>query len=1023
MPTIHSIDISANKHIKDYITIIRKWKIAHKSVILSYDNITNTKKCIHPPGWQLTTYPKSTFEPLKNAILQITGINSNIIVVDIDGIDHPTNQYLIILCMKSCKFYNKTKKGFHFFYQYTQLFSKSQSIKYANDTTNSGLDLKSTNGCVYYGTYNIGNNLIKYENLICEDIVPMPTELIKELQSIFTKSDKPLSNQRKTTKYPNLISNTTTDFPNTTIIDITTLDKLISCFPSNYFENYPKWIEICFLIKQSNHTEQAFQLFFKYSKSITKYANISEGECRAKWDSIKYEPNFVFQEMLFIARKHNKKVFNTINLPWINNQTPSYTPITFNSQYLPYDFIYPFYEANKILAIKSPYGTGKTQFISKLFENLNPNTSVLFITPRVSLSYSHQKSFPQFFHYQNKTLTEIKDATKLIIQLDSIYKLDNNTNNIDHLQQNRNFINAYLPTTTDIPSNTNKVAKYDIIALDEIESLLYHLSFEKLNTQRIFNVLTQLCTTASKIIALDGDFSNRSHFFLQKILTPEQTIVILENEYQPPPKHFIFTNDQEDFYTQLDTALKNKLKCTLICLTLETSEYFRTKYDSTYKVITHNSIQNDRQGLLDVNSYWQCDLLIYTSTVESGCDHNAKWFDNCYIILSNKGTTPRALMQMCNRVRHFNNSNISCYTNGVPFYEFQIPYQFDEIKNTVFASLLDTQGQLNYLDTILCYNELETLNKQFFITILTQLILLKGHTYEYKRNPKAQQTVIKSDIYTCIANADNLISDSDYNCAVNIFKQPTTTSENMRICYYSIKKYIVSKLWKIDIKALDLQDIKKYYPKISKLLNYKFFTKYNPNYNTNITNSNKPSFKNIKLNRKITYIHTILHKFGIHHPGQFDFSIDCGIGASGRAKNKKENPNIINATQYNTIREELLPIIKDKQFRFTFNLDKITNDTEITPRQFLETIKKVINEFGFIIDVSQKFNKVVINNIPKTNYENTYFLDLDECILELFNLTSRDYFDDIVDGVPTTQDDDIENYDSDNDNNIVEIDM
>ena len=995
MASASDTNISATKHIKEYIVIIRRWKIAHKSVYLSYDETTQTKKCIHPPGWQLTTFTTSIFEPMKNAILQITGIQSNILVVDIDGTEHITNKYLIILCMKSCKFYNKTKKGYHFFYKYNNVFPKSQSIKYFNDPTNSGLDLKSTNGCVYYGSYKIGNDLIKYENILAEEIVPMPTELINELKSLFNKTNTPVAKQRITKSFHCQISNTISDFPTTTLIDIATLDKLLMCFPINYFDNYQLWITICFLIKQSNHTEPAFQLFLKYSRSVPKYSNVSEAECRAKWDSIKYEPNFVFQEMLFIARKNNPKLFNTINLPWINYHQTTYKPIIFNSQFLNYDFIYPHYEANKILAIKSPYGTGKTQFIAKLFENIDPNTSVLFITPRVSLSYSHKKSFPQFFHYQNKTLTEIKDATKLIIQLDSIYKLDNTAKHIDCLEQNNKFIKQYLLVAEDKPTNTTKVVKYDIIALDEIESLLYHLSFEKINTQQIFNILKLLCINASKIIALDGDFSNRSHFFLSTVLTQNQTMVILENEYQPPPKHFIFTNSQTDFYNQIDTDLTNKHKIVLVCLTLETSEYFRSKYEGTYKVITHNSIQNDRQGLQDVNAYWQCDILIYTSTVESGCDHNATWFNNCYIILSNKGTTPRALMQMCNRVRHFSDTNVSCYTNGVPFYEFQIPYHFDEVKNTAFSTLTNSAGQLSDLDTILCYNEVETLNKQFYITILTQLILSKGHTYEYKRVNNAKQTRIKSNIYQEIADADNIASATDYKACVEILKKNTTPADAMRLCYCSIKKYIVAKVWKQDIKSIDVKDIKTYYPRINKLLNYKFFNKYT-------TNNNHSSFKNIKLARKITYIHTILHKFGITHPEQFDFSIDCGIGTIGRTKNKKENPNIINATRYNTIRTELLPIIKEKQFRFIFNLDKIKLDDDITNRQFLETIKKVINEFGFTIEVFQKDTRIMVNNVPKTNHENVYFIDLDECILELLNFTTRDYIDDILDNIPSS---------------------
>ena len=101
--------------------------------------------------------------------------------------------------MKHCKFFNKTKKGYHFFFQYSDIFPKSQSIKYINDPTNPGtrsvsglapgLDLKSNGGCVYYGSYYIGDSLIKYENQMATDIVPIPTILIKELQQLFDKSN------------------------------------------------------------------------------------------------------------------------------------------------------------------------------------------------------------------------------------------------------------------------------------------------------------------------------------------------------------------------------------------------------------------------------------------------------------------------------------------------------------------------------------------------------------------------------------------------------------------------------------------------------------------------------------------------------------------------------------------------------------------------------------------------------------------------------------------------------------------
>jgi len=95
-----------------------------------------------------------------------------------------------------------------------------------------------------------------------------------------------------------------------------------------------------------------------------------------------------------------------------------------------------------------------------------------------------------------------------------------------------------------------------------------------------------------------------------------------------------------------------------------------------------------------------------------------------------------------------------------------------------------------------------------------------------------------------------------------------------------------------------------------------------------------------------------------------------------------------------------MPVIKDKEFRFNFGLDKV--EGEITNRQFLETIKKVISEFGFVLDVVEKFTTINENNIRKSIQINNYLIDLDNCILELLNLATRDYFDDIVDGVSSS---------------------
>jgi len=118
-----------------------------------------------------------------------------------------------------------------------------------------------------------------------------------------------------------------------------------------------------------------------------------------------------------------------------------------------------------------------------------------------------------------------------------------------------------------------------------------------------------------------------------------------------------------------------------------------------------------------------------------------------------------------------------------------------------------------------------------------------------------------------------------------------------------------------------------------------------------------------------------------------------------------------------------MPVIKDKEFRFNFGLDKVTG--EITNRQFLETLKKVISEFGFVIDVVENIMK---DDNRKSMRGNTYVIDLDITIIELLNLSTRDYFDDIVNGVSSNfnenvYDDEKSNEDDDFESDEEYIDM
>jgi len=144
--------------------------------------------------------------------------------------------------------------------------------------------------------------------------------------------------------------------------------------------------------------------------------------------------------------------------------------------------------------------------------------------------------------------------------------------------------------------------------------------------------------------------------------------LVIENIYKHPPKNFIFTNNRKTFDENIANDLKQKLNIVIISLTQKDSEDYHKLYKDKYTTIIHNSLQNDKKQLININDYWKsARLLIYTSTIEAGCDFNIEWFDKCYIIISDKTASPRALMQMFHRVRNykFNIININININNI----------------------------------------------------------------------------------------------------------------------------------------------------------------------------------------------------------------------------------------------------------------------------------------------------------------------------------------------------------------------
>jgi hypothetical protein len=1004
-------------HNKNYIELLKKYKIAHISTNLKYDLTNNRKIMIPPSGWQKTTFNNSSYDPSKNAIMQLCGSISNILVIDIDGLEHPTNKYLSTLCLQDCQFYNRTRKGYHFFFTYDPIFIDSQSIKFENDSTNSGIDLLSNNRNSLYGYYYIGNQLIKYENIKNNPIQPMTSTIKEALLEIFSRSNIPLKKGRPLKKYPNAIITLKNTFPKTSYYDIQTIDSLINCINVKYFNNFNDWFVITMIIKHINNSQESFNIFTKYSRSIPKYSNTTDQELLHMWNSIKYNIHFNPTIILYMARRDNKTLFNKIKLEWLNfNNTYKYEII--NQNFLSFNTIYhPYIQHSKVIGIKSQYGTGKTQLISNIIhlpEYLQHDKRILFITPRVSLAYSFLSTFKNFEHYKAIDTYDLHNVNKLIIQIDSLYRIQNvnhtyGSNNDDIIKEE---LQEYMNNNNIFTQQTN--FNYDIVILDEIESLLFHLSYEKLSSYNIYNILLNICNNSKKIIALDGDLSDRSYSFL-KAIKQDSEPKIIHNEYKVQPKHFIFTNCQESFNEKIINDLQNNKNIVIISMSLDISEYYYELLKNEYNVILHNSNQNNKEILTDINTNWKsARVLIYTSVIESGCDFNQKWFDTCYVILSCKSTVPRALMQMLSRVRHFTSNIIHIYTNKIPFYEFQYPYTYEEIKMSTFKQYLLPDNTLSTLNQILCYNYTENINKNYFITVLTNLLRMKGHTYEYVRIDKSKKIKHIDNIYQEIADAPIIKNSDELKLYEEQIKLNPLNCKLIRQYNCIHKKINLCKIWNLNPDELIEEDVKLFYHKTSSLYKFESFIK-KISYDLLIQPKNSSlSQKNI-ITSKHLYINQIISKFRIKHRDDFKFSIDCGITDEGRKKKKKENPNKINRITFLQIIKELKSLITNTEFRQIWNLPKIKKD--ISDKETIENIKKVISEFGFVLMNVDIVNRILENRKSKFKKDTYYYIDLNNGLIDFYQ---RKTYDD-VDYIMTIVNDFVENNILENDIDYVSM--
>jgi hypothetical protein len=319
-----------------------------------------------------------------------------------------------------------------------------------------------------------------------------------------------------------------------------------------------------------------------------------------------------------------------------------------NERYIPQSLEVPV--SAKIIAIKAPKGTGKTEFIAaKIAPLLAKGDRVLVLTHRVQLGLELSRRFG--VNYRSE-LAKSEDGSLLgyVLCVDSL-----------HPKANPKFNPNDWENTT--------------IIIDEAEQVFWHLlnspTCEKYRT-KIIDSLRELfrivVSTGGKIYLSDADLSMNAIGYVQSLIGYSVPTYVIENTYKSPLKRNLYLfdgNNPSSLIQELEIAVSSGQK--IICHTdgqkhkssygTRNLEYYLKKKYPNLKILRIDSESvSDRShpaygcmGNLD-QILCQYDLVICSPVIETGVSIDCNHFDAVFAI-SHGVQSAKAFCQTLARVR------------------------------------------------------------------------------------------------------------------------------------------------------------------------------------------------------------------------------------------------------------------------------------------------------------------------------------------------------------------------------------
>ena len=312
----------------------------------------------------------------------------------------------------------------------------------------------------------------------------------------------------------------------------------------------------------------------------------------------------------------------------------------------------------KAALIRSPMGSGKSTLLRAIFDEEPSPRSVLYATYRqTQASDAHGKN-RDFSHYNelkqmrgrqvgNTYIEPLQDRElypRIICQVDSLPRL--------------------LLEDVGAPA-------FDLVVLDESESIFAHLSAETLRARHnVIRLVVELLRRARRVICLDGHLGQRTFDFLT--LHRIECSPVLINKHAPErPLEFEFLEGKEGLQlwrNAIFEALADGSNVFVVSMSSDKARELGAAVaerelleEAEICIVTRHSDGEVKRGLEDVNTTWKKRLVIISPTVEAGVDFNQPWFHRMFLYICQQSTHPRGLNQMKGRVRQLEDPSVMCF--------------------------------------------------------------------------------------------------------------------------------------------------------------------------------------------------------------------------------------------------------------------------------------------------------------------------------------------------------------------------